>query len=384
MPNMKDKSKAIVIGLLDHTKDTDSQKSSLDEAKSLLNVYGIMDVAIMTQNASHRDGGTYIGSGKVQELAQIVQNEDISIIVINDDLKAGQLFTIKSLIAPQDECKIWDRTQLILQIFKKHASTAEAKLQIELAELNHRGPELSGAGISMSQQGGGIGTRGLGETQTEIMQRHWRREIKAIENKLDKLLQNRHQQMSHRKKSNIPTVSIIGYTNAGKTTLFNTLSNKKDKVRDALFATLDSSVSTIYLQNIGKEIFLSDTIGFIQDLPTMLIDAFKSTLMETINADILLHVIDSSDPNISIKIETVEAILESLGLETKQQVFVFNKADKISPTQQKELANNTNELHIFTSATNDVGLKDLVELIEQELLKKGLKRAKHLAYLDNL
>ena len=266
---MKHKLKTLIIGLIDRTKDVQAQQSGLKEAELLVDTYGGDVYKVITQNASHRASSTYIGSGKVQEIKQLVEAEDINIVVINNNLKPSQLIKLEDIISVHGSCKIWDRTQLILQIFKKHASTAEAKLQIKLAELNHHGPELSGLGITMSQQAGGIGTRGLGETNTEIIQRHWQKEIKTVESKLKKVTQNRHQQMKHRKQSGIPTVSIIGYTNAGKTTLFNAIGSKKNKVENALFATLDSSVSGMYLQNVGKEIFISDTIGFIQDLPSL-------------------------------------------------------------------------------------------------------------------
>jgi len=382
---MKHKPKALIIGLIDRTKDLQVQQASLKEAELLVDTYGGDVDKVITQNASHKNSSTYIGSGKVQEIKGLVEAKDISIIVINDHLKAGQLFALKTIISPHGLCSIWDRTQLILQIFKSHASTAEAKLQIKLAELNHHGPELSGLGISMSQQAGGIGTRGVGETNTEIMRRRWQKEIKTVKSKLEKVTQNRHQQMKHRKQSGTPTVSIIGYTNAGKTTLFNAISSKKNKVENALFATLDSSVGSMYLQNVGKEIFISDTIGFIQDLPTMLIDAFKSTLLETINADILLHVIDSSDENIHLKINTVNQILESIDLESKQQIYIFNKTDKLSKNKRSNLSKKYHQnKHVFISAKNNQGVDKLIDVIETQLLSMGLKRSKHLSYLDSL
>jgi GTP-binding protein HflX len=382
---MKHKLKTLMIGLIDRTKDVQAQQSSLKEAELLVDTYGGDVDKVITQNASHRTSSTYIGSGKVQEIKQLVEAEDINIVVINNHLKPSQLINLEDIISAHSSCKIWDRTQLILQIFKKHASTAEAKLQIKLAELNHHGPELSGLGITMSQQAGGIGTRGLGETNTEIIQRHWQKEIKTVESKLKKVTQNRHQQMKHRKKSGIPTVSIIGYTNAGKTTLFNAIGSKKNKVENTLFATLDSSVSSMYLQNVGKEIFISDTIGFIQDLPITLIDAFKSTLLETVNADILLHVIDSSDQNIHMKINTVNQILKSINLGSKKQIYVFNKTDKISKTKKGELSKKYHKnKHLFISAKNNQSVDKLVDLIETQLLDMGLKRAKHLSYLDDI
>lgn len=382
---MTHKLKTLIISLIDRTKDLQAQQVSLKEAELLVDTYGGDIDKVITQNASHKNISTYIGSGKVQEIKRLVEAEDINIVVINGHLKSSQLFTLESIINVQSSCKIWDRTQLILQIFKKHASTAEAKLQIKLAELNHQGPELSGLGISMSQQAGGIGTRGIGETNTEIMRRHWQKEIKTVKGNLEKVSQNRHQQMKHRKQSGIPTVSIIGYTNAGKTTLFNALGRKKNKVENSLFATLDSSVSSMYLQNVGKKIFVSDTIGFIQNLPTMLIDAFKSTLLETINADILLHVVDSSDKNMDLKIKTVNQILKSINLASKQQIYVFNKTDKLSKTKKDEFSKKYHQnKHIFISAKNNQGIDKLVDLIETQLLGMGLKRAKHLSYLDKI
>jgi len=365
---IKPKQKVLIIGLNDTRKNFQRTQASLKEAELLVDTYGEEVYKVITQNASRKDSGTYIGTGKAQEIKQLVEAEGINIIVINDHLKSSQLFNLKKIISDQGLCKIWDRTQLILQIFKKHATTAEAKLQIKLAELSHHGPELTGLGITMSQQAGGIGTSGAGETNTEIMRRHWQKEIKTVKKNLEKVSQNRSQQMKYRRQSGIPTVSIIGYTNAGKTSLFNVLGSKKGKVEDALFATLDSSVGSLYLQKVARKIFISDTIGFIQDLPTMLIDAFRSTLLETVNADILLHVIDSSDENMQLKINTVNKILRSIGLESKQQIYVFNKTDKLSETRKVELSNSYRQNKpIFISAKNNQGVDKLIDIIEAKL-----------------
>ena len=279
---MIDKPKVLIVGIVDRKKDRQIQESSLAEASLLVDTYGGEVVRVLTQNASHRSGKTYIGSGKVQEIKKLVETEGIEIVIVNASVKTSQLYNLEQAINEDGSCKVWDRTQLILQIFKKHASTSEAKLQIKLAELKHRGPEISEVGKTLSQQGGGIGTRGIGETQTEIMRRHWRDQIGIVEKKLQKVSTTRSQQMKHRRQSGVPTVSIVGYTNAGKTTLFNRLSSKDDLVQDRLFATLDSSVSSMYLQGVGKKIYISDTIGFIQELPTELVEAFKSTLLETL------------------------------------------------------------------------------------------------------
>jgi len=280
---------------------------------------------------------------------------------------------------------VWDRTQLILEIFKKHASTSEAKLQIKLAELHHHGPEMAGIGEEMSQQGGGIGARGIGETQTEIMRRHWRDQISAVKKKLEKVSLTRNQQMKHRRKSGVPTVSIVGYTNAGKSTLFNTLGEKEDLVKDSLFATLDSSVSSMYLQNVGRKVYLSDTIGFIQDLPTTLIQAFSSTLQESVNADLLLHVVDISDPEYYLKIQTVKQILSEIEMQDKSVIYVLNKMDRLSKSQQADLSSQFGDkLHIMVSASKKIGIDDLILLIEKQLVKQGLTRADHLSYLDQM
>jgi GTP-binding protein HflX len=375
--------KAIVIGMIDDHIDSLKQESSLAEAVQLLETFGAKTEAVLTQHMRHRTGATFIGSGKAEEIKTLVDAQEIEIVVVNHHLKASQLFALKTLIYAEAPGEVWDRTQLILHIFSKHAHTAEAKLQIELARLKSRGPELSGAGLGMSQQGGGIGTRGIGETQSEIMRRHWRGEIKTIEAKLAKVNENRQRQMQQRKKLRLPTVSIIGYTNAGKTSLFNVLSKKEDKVQDALFATLDSSVSSLFLPGLGKNVFISDTIGFIQDLPTTLIDAFQSTLLETVHADMLLHVVDASDPDVHLKIATVQEILAQMQVNEIPQILVFNKQDVLSK-ETKELLNvSYKEMKsLFVSAKENQGIEELIQLIESELISLGVKKANFLTSIN--
>ena len=382
---MKNLEKTINVGIVDRTLDYEAQRSSLSEARLLVETYGGEVVEVLTQNASHRDSSTFIGSGKVAEVRQIVEREKVSIVVVNSDLKTSQLYNLAREIGANQECEVWDRTQLILEIFKKHAATAEAKLQIKLAELHHHGPELAGIGSELSQQSGGIGVRGIGETQTEIMRRHWRDQIRAVELKLKKAAATRTQQMKNRRKSGVPTVSIVGYTNAGKTTLFNALCSKEDLVEDKLFATLDSSVSSMYLQSVGRKVFLSDTIGFIQDLPTTLIKAFSSTLQESVSADLLLHVIDVSDESYYLKIQTVKQILEEIEMQEKAVIYVLNKADKLSKEQRRELSNEfEDKRHVLVSAKKKQGIEELTKMIEDELVKQGLTRASHLSYLDEM
>lgn len=377
--------KALVIGMIDDDIERAKQESSLKEAVQLLETFGAKTEIVLTQHMRHRSGATFIGSGKVEEIKKLVDAQQIVIVVVNHHLKASQLFALKSAIYPDSPGEVWDRTQLILHIFRKHAYTAEAKLQIELARLKSRGPELSGAGLGMSQQGGGIGTRGLGETQSEMMRRHWRGEIKTIEAKLAKVNENRQGQMTQRKKLQLPTVSIIGYTNAGKTSLFNALSKKQDKAQDALFATLDSSVSSLYLPKIGKNVFISDTIGFIQDLPTTLIEAFQSTLLETVHADLLLHVIDAADPDVHLKIATVQEILVDLRVSEIPQILVFNKRDALSKETEELLKVSYQDSKLlFISAKEIQGIEDLIQLIESELISLGVKKADYLTALKKI
>lgn len=382
---MTDKPRMLIVGIVDRKKDRQIQESSLAEASLLVSTYGGEVVRVLTQNASHRSGKTYIGSGKVQEVRELIKEMGVEIVIVNASAKTSQLYDLEQAISEDGSCKVWDRTQLILQIFKKHASTSEAKLQIKLAELKHRGPEISGVGKTLSQQGGGIGTRGIGETQTEIMRRHWRDQIGIVEKKLQKVSTTRSQQMKHRRQSGVPTVSIVGYTNAGKTTLFNQLSSKNDLVQDKLFATLDSSVSSMYLQGVGKKIYISDTIGFIQELPTELVEAFRSTLMETLGADLLLHVVDSSDEEMDLKVETVNHVLAGIGIKDKKQIYVLNKVDMLSQSEGRRLVEKFQEMkHVQVSARSNQGIDELVALIEKELMAGGLRRARHLSYLDEL
>lgn len=370
---------AIVVGLIDPTQDRQAQASSLKEAKQLLRTYGARTLKVITQNLSHHNQSTLIGSGKVQEINQLIAAHHIDIVVINHQLKSGQLYTLTQALTQDHPCQVWDRTELILHIFSAHAHTAEAKLQIELATLKHHGPELAGIGTTLSQQGGGIGTRGLGETTSEIKRRHWKEAIRTFESKLTKVSHNRLQQITNRQKNATPTVSIIGYTNAGKTALFNALTNKGDKVQNALFATLDSSVSSLYLPGLGQTVFISDTIGFIQDLPPTLIDAFRSTLMETTHAKILLEVIDCSDSQLQQKMDTVRQILSKLQADATPHLYVFNKIDLLKPDQTQQLATEYAHLSpLLVSATTGLGIPSLISAIESQLRLQGYQPAPHL------
>jgi GTPase len=363
--------KFMLVGLIPLHWDKETIVANFEELALLVNTYGGKVYAAETQNISRRDNATYIGSGKAQEIADIIGREKIDIVVINDNIKPGQVYTLKKIFERSNpDILVWDRMELILQIFAKHAQTAEAKLQIKFASIRHMGPRIYGMGFELSQQAGGIGTRGIGETNTELMHRHWRSEIRNIEKQLNKIEKTRTQQMEGRKKDGLMTVSIVGYTNAGKTSLFNVLGRKNNLVENALFATLDSSVCKLYLAPVKREVYLSDTIGFIKNLPPQLIDAFKSTLMETVHADLILHVIDSSDKYMHEKIAVVEGILSDLKVNTGNQIFVFNKTDIAKNLDKIAVIKRFAPFNpVFISAMKISGIDDLLEIIGNKLTK---------------
>jgi len=344
-----------------------------DELESLIKTLGGEIPDRIMQHREHPDQATYIGKGKVLEVKEKIKALAIDVVVLNTMAKPKQVHMLKTLfqeVNPQID--VWDRMDLILHIFDKHAKTTEAKLQIELARMRYMGPRIYGMGAIMSRQGGGIGTLGVGETNTELMKRHWRDQIKKVTDQLDKIGQAHEAQLEQRKRAGFKTVSIIGYTNAGKSSLFNLLSNEKVYVENELFATLDSSVSKVYIPQIEKEVLLTDTIGFIRNLPPRLIQAFKSTLMESIHADILLHVIDVSDPEVEEKIHVVNNILHELGIHLDaHMIYVFNKIDSVSNLNEEELRTNYAPFSpIFISVTKQKGIDNIFETIAKRLKKE--------------
>lgn len=338
------KTKAVLIDVIDKKTSKKAAEKRLNELENLVNTYGGIVVVKAIQKRAMPDYETYIGSGKVKEIFQLAYEHDAHILVVNNILKPKQIFNLDEALRKAN-MRTWDRIDLILKIFDKHAKTTEAKLQIELAGIRHMGPRIYGMGLELSQQAGAVGLRsGQGETNIELMKRHLKIHELNILKKLKhyELINQGHR--DRRKRQNLKTVAIVGYTNAGKSSLLNALTGKDVYIADELFATLDTRIGKLYIpagddiqkNNVkngdykyvpGKEILISDTIGFIQDLPPELIQAFKSTLAETVESDLILHVIDINDPDIHDKIIIVEKILEQLGLQNKPELYVFNKVD---------------------------------------------------------
>jgi GTPase len=348
--------------------DIDALKD-LRELKALVETYGGEVADLIVQRREMHEKGNYMGKGKIYEAVNLIAQRKIDIIILNATVKTGQIYEMKSTFMISNKfIEVWDRVDLILQIFKMHAHTAEARLQIELAAMRHMGPRIYGMGMVLSKQAGGIGTRGVGETNTELMKRHWQELTKKVQGKLDKLVIVRKQQIDKRSRAGLITISCVGYTNAGKTSLFNLLTKKKKLIADALFVTLDSTVGKLYLPKMHREILVSDTIGFIKNLPTQLIDAFRSTLLEAINANLLLLIIDVADSEMSRKIETVENILSELNLQEKKRIYVFNKIDKVDSIDKVNITLRYQKHPLeFISVKTGEGIDSLLSTIEKEL-----------------
>ncbi len=361
----------IILQVIDPHYHQDAAKKNMREAVQLVETFGGEVIEKIIQHRVHPDRNTYIGTGKVAELKQQVKDQKIDVVVINEVGNAGQLFRLeKELWDVHTAIQVWDRVDLILNIFEQHASTVQAKLQIELARVQHQGPRARGLGKDrLSRQGGGIGTRGKGETNIEFE----KRVAKKLEQKIKKQLQQQSKvldsRLAERRKKGIKSIALVGYTSAGKSTLFNALTGKEKETNQALFTTLDSVVGKMKLVKYAPTVLVSDTIGFIDDLPPFLVEAFRSTLQESLAADLLLHVVDSADPEMAAKIDTVEQILTDLGVSTPP-TLVFNKIDKITEEQLQDLESQyAHKGALFVSAKTKQGLEELKELASDLFLQ---------------
>ncbi|NRD79053.1 GTPase HflX [Bacillus sp. BRMEA1] len=322
MEQKETREKAILVGCQTVVDDDVRFQYSMEELGSLTETAQGEVLIAVTQKRDRIHPATYIGKGKVEELQALVEELEAEIVIFNDELSPSQ----KRNLAAQIPARIIDRTQLILDIFAQRARSKEGKLQVELAQLQYILPRLAGQGTALSRLGGGIGTRGPGETKLESDRRHIRRRIDDIKGQLSVIVQHRDRYRERRKKNKVFQVAIVGYTNAGKSTLFNRLSEAESYEENQLFATLDPMTRKLVLPS-GFTTLITDTVGFIQDLPTSLIAAFRSTLEEVKEADLLLHVVDMSNPDYFQHEQTVNKLLADLDIKDIPQLTVYNKRD---------------------------------------------------------
>lgn len=341
---------------------------SLEELKQLADTAGATVIKKFIQKRPKPDPAFFIGRGKVQELALYAQQENIDLCIFDDELSPAQQRNIESVMG----IRILDRTALILDIFAQRARTNEGKLQVELAQLQYTLPRIMGKGLMLSRLGGGIGTRGPGETKLEVDRRRIRDRIAFIKDQIEKVKAVRSLHRSKRKKNNVFEVSLVGYTNAGKSTLLNTLTNSDIYAKDQLFATLDPTTRQLTLPN-KQEIIITDTVGFIQRLPHQLIAAFRSTLEVVTEADLLVHVIDVSHELYKEQAAAVHEVLKEIGAETKPVITVYNKIDKLPPDSKLADRLALEEDTVCISAAKKLNLESLQQMIETHLKSKAVE-----------
>lgn len=338
-------------------EDGDDTKESLDELEELAKTAGAVTVAKVVQNREKVHPGTYIGKGKIDEVRMLAEELGATGVVCDDELSPAQLKNLEE----QLQIKVIDRTVMILDIFASRAQTREGKIQVELAQLKYRSTRLVGLGSSLSRLGGGIGTRGPGEKKLEIDRRLIRDRISILKRELEGVKQARETLRVKRSKNPIPVVAIVGYTNAGKSTLLNTLTNAGVLEEDKLFATLDPTTRNLTLES-GQQILITDTVGFIRKLPHHLIEAFRSTLEEAKFADIILHVVDLSNPVADKQMHVVYETLEGLGIKDKPIITAFNKIDNVA--EEVSIKDLKADKTVKISAKNAINLEGLLDSIE--------------------
>ena len=356
---------AILVSIASSGSEVDECERSLNELENLLNVAGGSAFARVIQVKDSFDPRTCIGKGKVQEIADICRNNGIELVVFDFELSPAQIRNLENDIAC--DVRILDRSMLILDIFALHATSGEGKLQVELAQLKYSAPRLTGHGNELSRQGGGIGTRGPGESKLETDRRHLKEKISALEGRLKELEENRAVMRAKRDRSPIPKIGIVGYTNAGKSMLLNKLTGADVLSENKLFATLDATTRKTALPS-GESVLFTDTVGFIRKLPHHLVRAFKSTLDEVCYSDVLLIVSDINDTEVLDHIKVTEQVIEELGAADKPRIYVYNKCDLYDGALKGSNTDNT----VFISAKTGEGISSLLEAIEREISR--LKR----------
>ncbi len=365
------KERVILVGV--HADEHDDTKESLDELEELVATAGAVTVGRVIQNLSQIHPGTYVGKGKIEEIKDLVWETEATGIVCDDELSPVQLGNLEDML----DCKVMDRTLIILDIFAGRASTNEGKIQVELAQLKYRQSRLVGLGKSLSRLGGGIGTRGPGEKKLEMDRRLIKSRIAWLNRELQDVKRHREVTREQRNKTKIPVVAIVGYTNAGKSTLLNRLTGAGVLEEDQLFATLDPTTRNLKLPS-KQEILLTDTVGFIRKLPHHLIEAFRSTLEEAKYADIILHVVDASNPQVDEQMHIVYETLQNLDVKNKPIITAFNKQDKIE--EGSILRDFKADKVVPISAKTGEGLDKLLEVIEEVLRQQKIYIEKTYSY----
>lgn len=354
----QEKERVILVGV--SQQDGDDAEDSVAELAELVETAGAVVVGTLIQKRENIHPGTYVGTGKVFELEELIEETGATGIVCDDELSPAQLKNLEEAL----KTKVMDRTLIILDIFAARASTSEGKIQVELAQLKYRLSRLSGLGRSLSRLGGGIGTRGPGEKKLEMDRRLINSRVAQLNRELKEVQRHREVNRQQRKRSGIPVVAVVGYTNAGKSTLLNHLTNAEVLEEDKLFATLDPTTRILELTNHQK-VLMTDTVGFIRKLPHHLIDAFRSTLEEAKYADIILHVVDASNPQMDKQMYIVYDTLRNLEVEGKKIITAFNKTDRIG--QPEPLHDFRAERTVHISAKYGDGLEDLKNILEEIL-----------------
>lgn len=355
--------RVILVGV--SLQSENETRESLMELKELADTAGAETVGMVIQNREAVHPGTYIGTGKIEEVHQLMLETDATGIICDDELSPAQIRNLEQEL----ECKIMDRTLLILDIFASRAATSEGKLQVELAQLQYRLARLVGLGHSLSRLGGGIGTRGPGEKKLEMDRRLIKSRIAQLRRELAEVQRHRDLIRERRKKNSVPVAAIVGYTNAGKSTLLNTLTEASVLSEDKLFATLDPTTRALKLEG-GQEILLTDTVGFISKLPHHLVEAFKSTLEEAKYADMIIHVADISNPQVEKQMHVVYDTLEQLGVKDKTFITLLNKQDRLEePVRLKDFRA---DYVLNVSAKTGEGLDQLRQVLEKILTERQI------------
>jgi len=358
----KNGTRAIILqvhsGHPDRDLDLRARQSELHE---LCRTAGVALVELVTQRRSKPDPRTFFGAGKLREVLIHALEQDVELLICDPSLQASQA----RVISEETDIKVIDRTMLILDIFAQHAKSSDGKLQVELAQLRYRLPRMVGKGTMMSRLAGGIGGRGPGESKLEIDRRRAQKRIGDLEKRLKNMRKQRVQRRSRRTQGRVPVVAIVGYTNAGKSTLLNTVTESTVVAENKLFATLDPTARRVRFPR-EHEIVMLDTVGFIRDLPPALMQAFSATLEEVASADLLLHIVDATDPDSDQQIQAVETILEELGARSIDRFMVYNKVDRLSDERRAEFADRPDTLY-FISAIDRRSTRSLMEAVEAHL-----------------